>query len=89
MSNTAETTDTNGAGLSALRPLTGSLTDRTPGQECGNCRHYEYGPKKMKIEGKRLGRCNYDKPILLHDGPYRQFEDNGTNCPCWAANKLI
>jgi hypothetical protein len=68
--------------MQTKHPLSGSLTDRTPGQQCGNCRHYEYGPKKLTVGGFRLGRCLYNRP----DGPMNQFEDSGGNCPCWQTN---
>jgi len=66
----------------------GSLTDGVIGQCCGSCIHYEFGPKKMKAGGFRLGRCLYNKP-LLYNGRFNQFEDNGGNCSCYSPNAEV
>jgi hypothetical protein len=52
-----------------------------PDKCCAKCAHYEY-EGKLKVDGWKMGRCNHGKP-LLHNGRFNQFEDAGTNCPCF------
>ena len=55
-----------------------------PDKCCAKCAHFEY-EGKLKVDGWKMGRCNHGKP-LLHNGRFNQFDDAGTNCPCFTPN---
>ena len=59
-------------------------------KRCGTCTHYQI---TAIINRPPFGRCNYPIPFdtlpqpswdFIHVKNGLIFEDQGTNCPCWA-----